>query len=318
MTNGKWSFHNFITKFKHETFYALIRFIGPWAAYPLLYAVVFAYSLRPKILRRSAPYLNRRFPGEPLWKRWRHSFRLNLSFGLVLLERAIMGLTKRMEFSSPPQSLKTFSDLLAEGRGLVILSAHVGSWQTAMGWMTQMGDARVNIVQLRQETDVDRHYFEHDLEPGEEPSQSVKSPRVIDVKDPASALLLMTSALLSGEIVCLMGDRTQPGDPLTITTPFLGGNIQLPGLPFYLAAKVGAPLVVVLTRRAGKSKVFGEVCQVIRPQVGGTISRTAETSLPMAQQFVACLEKYTDTNPYQFFNFYDLWQIDSDKRPTKG
>ena len=312
MSSARWSFRTSVTRFKHEVFYGLIRYIGPWAAYPLLYVVVFFYSLRPKVLRQSAPYLKRRFPGEIFWKRWRHAFRLNLSFGLVLLERAIMGLTQRMEFLSPPLSVQTFSDLLAEGRGLVILSAHVGSWQTAMGWMAQVGAGRINVVQLRQVDDVDRHYFEHDL------GQDGLPPRIIDISEPASALLVMTSALLSGEVVCLMGDRTQLGDSFTVTVPFLGGNIQLPGMPFYLAAKVGAPLAVVLTSRVGKSKVFGEISQVIRPEIGPIATRTSEMCQPAAQKFASCLEKYTDANPYQFFNFYDLWNIDDKKRPKKG
>lgn len=301
MSAENWSSRSLGSRFKHEVFYRLIRHFGPWAAYPLLYAVVFYYSLRPAVIRRSRPYLRRRFPASGLRAAWLRSFRLNLSFGLVLLERAVMGLSGRMEFSDPKGGALKVAALLEEGRGLIILTAHVGAWQTGLGWLKQ-SQRPVNIVQRRQESDVDRHYFEHGPEPG--------APKIIDASRPAEALGAMTSALLAGEIVCLMGDRVRPGDSLTAAVPFLGGQIRLPGAPFYLSARTGAPVAVVFTRRTGRSKVAGEVRAIIRPDGSGRALKSAEAVLPGARRFAAALEEYVLENPYQFFNFYDLWLPD--------
>lgn len=299
MSGQQWSSRSVGSKLKHEIFYRLIRHLGAWAAYPLLYAVVFYYSLCPSIRRRSKPYLRRRFPGSSWFFRWRQAFHLNLSFGLVLLERAVMGLTGRMEFSDPGHGEETVRQLLAEGRGLVMLSAHVGAWQTGMGWLDQI-DTPINIAQRRQEVDVDRHYFEH--RPG------ARAPRVIDLQKPAAALAAMTSALLNGEVVCLMADRVWSRETLTVKASFLGEPILLPGAPFYLAAKVGAPIAVVFTRRTGPSQVIGEVWKIIRPEADQGL-RKPDSLIPPATAFVDCLEQYVAAAPYQFFNFYDLWDI---------
>jgi predicted LPLAT superfamily acyltransferase len=105
-----------------------------------------------------------------------------------------------------------------------------------------------------------------------------------------------------------MGDRVGPGESLTLDIPFLGGHIAIPGAPFYLAASVGAPIAVVFTRRSGPSQVAGRVWKVIRPKANSP-ARKHSTLMPMARAFVSCLEEYVHAEPFQFFNFYNLWSI---------
>ncbi|MDR2947472.1 MAG: lipid A biosynthesis acyltransferase [Candidatus Adiutrix sp.] len=298
MTGPQWSSRSLGSRFKHEFFYRLIRHVGAWAAYPLLYAVVLSYSLRPSVYRRSRPYLSRRFPGSSGVALWRKAFRLNLSFGLVLLERAVMGITGRMEFAHPENGGEAVKKILAEGRGLVALTAHVGAWQTGLGWLAGV-ERPVNIAQRRQDEDNDRHYFEH--RPGAE------APKIINLSEAAPALAAMAAALLAGEVVAMMGDRIWQREALTLKASLMGGPIMLPGAPFYLAAKTGAPLAVVFTRRAGPSRVEGRVWKIIRPPQDG--SAAPESLAPLAEAFAACLEEYAAAEPYQFFNFYDMWNL---------
>jgi predicted LPLAT superfamily acyltransferase len=308
MSRENWSSRSLGSRFKHEVFYALIHHIGPWAAYPLLYLVVLYYTLWPSVRRRSRPYFRRRFPGTGFLAAWRHAFRLNLSFALVLLERAVMGLTGRMTFQDLADTEKIMRGLLAEGRGLIILTAHVGAWQTGLGFLNRI--APINIVQHRQGVDVDRHYFEYDRQAG--------APKIIDAGEPAAALAAVTSALLAGEIVCVMGDRVRAEESLVVAAPFLGDDILLPGVPFYLAAKVGAPLAVIFTCRLGPLRVAGEVYRVIRPAGDASALRDPESLKPLAEQFAACLGDYVKKHPYQFFNFYDLWTTGEKRNNDPG
>lgn len=307
MNGEQWSSRSLGSRFKHAIFYRLIRHLGAWAAYPLLYAVVFYYSLRPSVNRRSQPYLSRRFPASGLFRRWSQALRLNLAFGLVLLERAVMGICGRMTFFAPDGSEETARQLLSEGRGLVVLTAHVGAWQTGLGWLDKI-DVPINIVQQRQDIDVDRHFFEH--RPG------ARAPKIIDAQEPPAALAAMTAALLSGEIVCVMGDRVRSTAALAVKASFLGGNILLPGAPFYLAAKVGAPIAVVFTRRSGPSQVTGKIWKVIRPKDEARADKP-ESIIALAEIFAACLEEYVTAEPYQFFNFYDMWSFGEDNGNKK-
>ncbi|MDR1044413.1 MAG: lipid A biosynthesis acyltransferase [Candidatus Adiutrix sp.] len=294
--SSQWSSRSLGSRFQHQIFYRLISLFGPGPAYWLLHPVVFYYSLRPDVFGRSRPYLSRRFPGDRRLAAWRRAFRLNLEFGRVLLDRAVLGLTGTFSLEDPHNGAARLRQLSAEGRGLIILTAHAGAWQSGFGWLEGLGRP-VNIVQKRQDLDVDRHFFEH--RPGG------PAPKIIDTARPSEALAAMSAALLAGELVCVMGDRAGPAEAFTLTVPFLGGEIRLPAAPYYLAARLSAPLAVVLTRRLGPGRVAGELRRVIRPRPAS--GRDLESLRPYAQDFVQVLNEFIEEEPYQFFNFYDMW-----------
>jgi predicted LPLAT superfamily acyltransferase len=294
MTGERWSSRSLGSRFKHEIFYLLIRRAGPWAAYFLLYPVVFWYTLKILVSRGPYPYLKRRFPmAGPVVSAIR-AFRLNLAFGRVLVDRATLGLTGRAEFIAPPEALETLNSLLAEGRGLLILTAHVGAWQTALAWLGRT-EAPVNIVWLRQEADLDRHYFEHGFQGA--------APKIIDSADPGPAMAAAASALLSGEIVCFMADRMRPEETFTARAGFLGTDMSLPGGPFFLAARLGSPLAVIFTWRLGIGRAAGRIFKIIRPEE----TRHGLSVQPLAESFTAALTDFVFEHPFQFFNFHDLW-----------
>lgn len=294
--NNDWSSRSLGSRFKHGFFYAVIKWLGMKPAYACLYVVVFYYSLLPSVRRRSRPYLERRFPGASPFAMWRHAFRLNHAFGLILLERAAMGITGRIDAGAEADEEETVTALLKEGKGLVVLTAHLGAWQMSMVGLEYCG-VPVNIVQRRDEGDVDRHYFEHGGGP---------APVVIDASDPVASLGLAAGALLRREIVCMMGDRVRGGDSLAVDTEFLGGTITLPGAPFYLAGRFGCPVIVIFPRRAGAMTVSGRAYAVMRaPENCG---RDAEKLQPYARRFAMAMEEFVEEYPYQFFNFYDLWR----------
>ena len=298
MAAETWSSRSLGSHFKHGIFYGLIRLCGPWAAYLLLYPVVGYYTLKILAGRGVYPYLKRRFPGAGSVRLLHGAFRLNLSFGRVLVDRAALGLTGRADFQAPPEAAETLRDLLRAGRGLVVLTAHVGAWQTGLAWLGRAG-APVNIVWRRQADDRDRHYFEHD--------PRAAAPRIIDSAAPGPALAAAASALMAGEIVALMADRTRPEESLRVRTEFLGAGIDLPGGPFYLAARLGSPLAVVFTWRQGPGRVAGRVYKIIPPRPAAAEARGGETLRPLAEAFAAALADFAAEHPFQFFNFHDLW-----------
>lgn len=291
-----WNSRSIGSRFKHGFFYAVIKWLGLKPAYAFLFVVVFYYSLLPSVRRRSRPYLERRFPGAGGLAMWRHAFRLNHTFGLVLLERAAMGITGRVAAAPEADEEKVVSNLIAEGKGLIVLTAHLGAWQMSMVGLEYCG-VPVNIIQRRDEGDVDRHYFEH--------GGGGRVPNLIDAADPVAGLGLAAAALLKGEIVCMMGDRVRIGDSLTVEAEFLGGAVRMPGAPFYLSGRFGCPIIVIFPRRDGPAAVAGKAYRLFRvPENSG---RNAEKLQPYARQFTAAMEEFVAEYPYQFFNFYDLW-----------
>lgn len=297
MEANDWNSRSLGSRFKHGFFYAVIKWLGMKPAYAFLAVVVFYYSLLPSVRRRSRPYLERRFPGASAFALWRHGFRLNRAFGLVLLERAAMGITGQADVGAETDEAEVAAGLLREGKGLLILSAHLGAWQMGMAGLGRYS-VPVNLVQRRDGGDVDRHYFEH--------GGGGRAPAIINAADPVASLALAAGALLRREIVCMMGDRVRSGDSLAVEAEFLGGGIRLPGAPFYLAGRFGCPVLVIFSRRGKAMTVSGRAHAVLR--VPENCGRDPEKLQPYARQFTAAMEKFVAEYPYQFFNFYDLWR----------
>ena len=283
---------------QHRFFYLVIRIAGRRVAYLFVYFAVLWYVLfYPPLHKKCAPYLARRFPDRKgklagLFNKYRWI----TSLGKSLIDRAAFGILG-------PESLKIevpegtkLQELLNEGNGLLILSAHTGCWQIAFSALEFL-ESSVHIVMYRNQYDVDKHYFEH----GDE-----KPP--FEIIDPAGYLggtLQMAAVLQDGQIVGLMGDRVFGSDSNTITVDFLGDPIRIPVSPYRLAAMRGTPIAVVFSYKPDHSRYIVEIPGVIR--VPAAVDRNPQAYLPYAQQFVGYLTQYVQEHPFDFLNFYQMW-----------
>ncbi len=292
-----WSSRSIGSRLQHRIFYGLIRLEGRQAAYVLLFFVVLWYTLRPAIRARSAAYISRRFPEASARERFLHCFRLQMELGKSLVDRATAGILQDFTITASPEDEASLIRLHAEGRGVILLSAHVGCWQMAPAGLTVV-KAPVHLLLLREEGDVDRHYFDY---PGQKPPVSL-----IDPLGYLGGTLEMTAALTKGDLVCTMGDRVLGHDRNTVAVPFMGGTIRVPISPYRLASATGAPIVIAFSLRTGPGQARHEIAAIIR--VPPRLGTAGAAYLPYARKFAEALEEMTRRAPYQFFNFYDLWK----------
>ena len=292
-----WSSKSIGSRLQHNIFYTLIRLGGRKAAYVLLFFVVLWYTIRPSIRSRSAAYISRRFPEASRWERFFHCFRLQMELGKTLVDRATAGILQDFTITASPEDDATLIRLHAEGNGVILLSGHVGCWQMATAGLSVV-NAPVHVLLLREQGNVDRHYFEY---------QNQKIP--VSIIDPLGYLggtLEMTAALGKGDLLCTMGDRVLGNDKNTVAVPFMGGTIHVPVSPYRLASATGAPVVITFSLRTGQGQARHEIAKIIRIPAG--LGKQNAAYLPYAREFAAALEEITRKVPYQFFNFYDLWK----------
>lgn len=296
--NGRqWTSRSIGAAWQHRVFYNLIRFGGRRAAYLLLVFVVLYYVLfRPEARNRSRPYLERRFPGRGPLSRLRDSYLLTLGIGRTLVDRAVLGIIGTETLDVSLLGKEQLSGLLAEGRGLILVTAHVGCWQLAMSSLSAL-HAPVNLLIHREEGDLDRHFFEHGT--GAAPY------RIIDPASFLGGTLEMLQVLKNGEVLCIMGDRVLGGNGGTVRTAFLGGEVAIPFSPYKLASASGAPLAVIFPYRTREGSYALQLARVIRVPAG--LGRGAAAYLPFAAEYIAALEQFVTEHPYQFFNFFDMW-----------
>lgn len=279
----------------------MLRIFGIKAAKVPLFFVVLGYCLRPSIARRGSYYLKHRFRKDRGRLRFiARIFRLYWAFGCILLERAASGILHKFSITPEHDCLVRLQALIADGKGVIMVSAHVGAWQIALAGL-HFG-VKVNIMQPRDGRDMDLHVFEHQA------GVPAGTFHIINPYSGFGGFVDMLAALRRGEVVCLMADRLMPQEKITISCDFLGAPAVFPGSPYVLASITGAPVAVVFSRRNGECAVECKCSAVfnVPPRIG-----KSEAALqPFVKLFAAALEDYVVAEPYQFFNFHNIWQTE--------
>ncbi|MEW6186965.1 MAG: lysophospholipid acyltransferase family protein, partial [Thermodesulfobacteriota bacterium] len=263
----------------------------------LLRAVAFYYTLfRPSIGKKADPYLKRRFRGENILKKRLNRLRIYVNFGKSLVDKAVIGIKGPQEIQVAFDDQETILELVRGGKGLLILTAHVGCWQAAMSALHFL-EKPVSLLLHREAGDVDLQYFEH--KNGPPPF------RIIDPLGYLGGVLEMMEVLKKGEVLCIMGDRVLGDEKNTVSVNFLGEEVRLPVSAFKLAGATGVPIPVLFSYKSGPDAYRLFLDRVIR--VPKDIGKRVQDFQPQAEQFAGALEAYVEKFPYQFFNFYDLW-----------
>lgn len=290
-----WSSRSFGSSFQHRIFYSLIRFARP-VADALLRIVVLYYALfRPSLRNRVMPYLSRRFSGLKGLRKLASIHAIDLCLGQVLVDRAALGILgpERIRVDFPERN--RLLELLKEGKGLILISAHVGGWQVVMFRLNFL-QVPINLLLHREEGDIDLHYFQH---------QGASPFRIIDPTGFMGGTIEMIDVLKKGEVLCVMGDRMLGSLSAGVSTSFLGGEVRFPFSAYKVATVTGTPVAVLFSYRTGPGSYRMVLAREIR--VPAKKGRGSAALQPHVAQFAGALEDYVRQHPYQFFNFYDMW-----------
>ncbi len=284
------------SKLKHQFVYALIFLGGRWLAYLFLYVLVFFYSITPSVFNKSRAYVSRRFKPQNTWQFFRHTYLLNLTFARTLVDRAALGILGHTQVITTQQEIDQCLALLGEGKGLILLSAHAGCWQMAVNLMNFL-PGKKHVLYYRNPKDNDKTVAEHTGRPA--PFE------FINPAGPLGGVVEMISALQRGEILCAMGDRVFGEEKNAVGVNFLGGKIRVPYSFYRLSAATGTPILVMLFPWEGRGRFSSRTAGVLRVEDKGPLKANYQ---PQAQQFVDALEEFCIKYPYQFFNYFDLWE----------
>jgi KDO2-lipid IV(A) lauroyltransferase len=178
----------------------------------------------------------------------------------------------------------------AEGRGLVLLTAHVGNWELG-GRLLAARLGRPTHVVVAAEADPGVERF---LRGGPSPVHFVRR------GDPTAALPLV-AALRRNEVVAMQGDRAL-GTRGDAHVEFFGAPAAFPLGPFVLARAAGTsvvPAFCLLER--------DRYTVVVAPAI--PVSAGRETAALAA--WVRVLEGIVRRAPEQWFNFFDVWSAPS-------
>ena len=281
----------------HWFFYITLRFFGLKGANLLLVPAVFCYVVFSAKMRRTVrPYLERRFPEENRTQYFFHTFYNVLSFGKVLVERGWLGTVPGATLKGEARGYTELIDTIQKGRGMVLLIAHMGNWQSALVHLGELPVTVNALMQYDQEA-VAKHYF--DLQKAERPFE------IIDADGDFGGMVEALTALNRGEVVTIMGDRFVKGS----STPasFLGSEVRFPDSAYMLAASAGAPVAVVFAAQEEPGQYTLQLWDLFYPEYTSRDER-GQMLMDCTMRFARALEKYVKLYPYQWYNFYNFWK----------
>jgi phosphatidylinositol dimannoside acyltransferase len=179
---------------------------------------------------------------------------------------------------------------LAEGKGLIIVTLHLGNWEVGLRLLARLGRP-VNVV-LRPEERTGPARFSS-------AARSDQAIRVIEAGGSAWNGLDLLLALRRGEIVTMQGDRAF--GPQARRALLFGAPVDLPSGPLALAQASGAPVVLVCCAIRGHDRYRFHIDPPIRVGPG-------EKALDASMELLAAgIEGIVRLYPTQWFNFYDVW-----------
>jgi predicted LPLAT superfamily acyltransferase len=271
--------------------------LGRGFARAVLYPITLYYFLRRGRERRDSREFLSRVLQQPAsnWQILRHIH----AYGATILDRTFMlsdASLKRFDIRS--HGLEQLETEMARGRGVLLLGAHIGSFEALRALSVRRPEVQLRVVMDLQQTPALNELL-HALNP-------VVAANVIDAGvDPGALALALHDAAKKGDLIGLLADRARAGEPTAIVN-FLDKPAAFPTAAYMIASMLELPVVLAFGIYRGGNRYdvhFETFAQSIKIARAGRSTQLQH----WAQLFAARLEHYTREYPYNWFNFYDFW-----------
>jgi predicted LPLAT superfamily acyltransferase len=282
---------------------AASRSLGRARSRVLLYLIVIYFVLFAPTERRNARnYLRRALGREP---KFLDRFRHVLYFATTIHDRVYLlhECFEQFEISIEGEELVRAVD--ATGNGAFLMGAHMGSFEVTRAIGMHRPGIQVVMAMYSENARKIMTMLEA-LRP------SVK-PEIISLGR-VEAMLKVRQRLEDGAFVGIMGDRTLGNEPLQEVS-FLGSRAYFPVGPMRAAALLGRPMIFMLGLYRGANR-YQLVFELVADFSAVGPSERAAAVADAVARYVALLEKYCRSDPYNWFNFFDFWR-DADSRSAR-
>jgi predicted LPLAT superfamily acyltransferase len=283
------------TPLGYRIFVVICRKLGVVPAYLLLRFVSFYYFL---FSWDTSKHIYRYFKDRIGMSSIRSFFKIYSNYyvlGQTLIDKIIIMAGIGNSFTYVFDGEENLHNMVSDGKGGILLSAHIGSWEAA-GHLLHRLKTRINVVMFDGEHQRIKQYMEQ--------VTGGRNFNVIVVREDMSHVYAIGDALAKNELVCLHADRFLPGNK-TVTVKFLGADAEFPEGPFAMAAAFNVPVSVVFG--------FKETMRHYHLFGGKPFLRTADESKSafrerMIRGFVGDVEQKIRMYPEQWFNYYKFWK----------
>lgn len=214
-------------------------------------------------------------------------------FGQTLIDKIAVLAQIPTQFLVSHSGEEHLDSLAKEGKGGILISAHLGNWELA-GHLLKRYNTIINIVMYDGEATGIKELMRKKTGP--------KSFQIIYIREDMSHIYEMSAALARNELICLHADRFVKGNR-TAERMFLGETASFPYGPFILSSKLKAPVCFVFAFKSSNYQ-YDFFCYPPKVYEGRGLSGADD----MLQDYISILENKVKEHPEQWFNYYDFWE----------
>jgi predicted LPLAT superfamily acyltransferase len=256
-----------------------------------------AYFMIRRAPERSASraYLTRVAGRFPTWLEVARHFH---TFAGVTLDRVYFLSNSLWRFDMRLIGLEELHHAMGLGRGVLLIGAHVGSFDALRAANTDRPDVTIRVVLDADHSPALSAILKH-LNP--QIAAGIINPR----KDGTAVALEIGAALNQGALVTMLGDRGRPGNATT-TVDFLGQPAEFPTAPWQIAAALHVPIVLCVGLYRGGNR-YDLHFEVLTEQLQIDRKERQQQLREVVQDFANRLGVLVRVAPYNWFNFYDFW-----------
>lgn len=212
------------------------------------------------------------------------------------------------QFDVCVHGLDELQQQMARGRGVLLLGAHIGSFEVLRTLSTERPDVRVRAVMDLQQTRALNELL-HALNP------AVAANVIAAGDDPGALALALHDAAQAGDLIGLLADRARPGEA-TMDAEFLGAPALFPTAPYVIASMLHLPVMFCAGLYRGGNR-YDLYFETLADEIALARGERAAQLCDWTQRFAQRLEHYTRLAPYNWFNFYDFWHRPADEHAAR-
>jgi predicted LPLAT superfamily acyltransferase len=268
----------------------------------LLWPVVLFYAAsQPRARRASLDYLRRieaahgvlgEAPGA------RHWLRHLMAFAETLVDK-LLATSGRYTFADVRiEGQPQVDALLAQGRGALLVTAHVGCLELCQALAARLPALRLTVLVHTRHAERFNAILRR-----LNPASTIELLQVTEVT--AATAVELEQRVRAGGFVAIAGDRVPVAGGRVASVPFLGAPADFPVGAYVLASLLRCPLLLLgcLRERGGHVVRFELLADRLElPRAG-----RAEALQQYAARFANRLEALLVRAPYEWFNFFPFW-----------
>ena len=199
-----------------------------------------------------------------------------------------------IERSVQKRGVSVIEDCLREGRGAILVSAHIGNWELGGMVLAKLGFS-ITAVALPHKERLVNNLF-----------NAQREIHGIKIVPPSLAVRKCMEALRASQCVALIGDRDFGSHGLEMD--FLGRRAMIPKGPAVFAIKTGAPIVPCFMLYNDNHTYSLEIETPIHPSTMSEGTVEDFVLLSLMKKYISVIEQKVRQYPTQWLMFREFWK----------